>query len=126
MTRSTSRSASGPEIRYLKSGDTSMSAAASRIALYSMSCASAYTDEAQAHRPDQVRAPEPADEWRDIAPRRQWGPQRADQVGGGQAPREERDERHDHADRRQVAEPRGERPRRPRVERGEADPEDGV
>jgi len=47
ITRSTSAGASGPETRYLYRGETSISAAASRIALYSMSCASAYADEAQ-------------------------------------------------------------------------------
>ncbi len=41
MTRSMSRVESGPVTRYLYSGETSMSAAASRIALYSMSWASA-------------------------------------------------------------------------------------
>src|SRR6187397_2363215 len=37
------RGASGPETTYLYSGETSMTAAASRIALYSMSWKSAYT-----------------------------------------------------------------------------------
>ncbi len=37
------RGASGPETMYLYSGETSMTAAASRIALYSMSWKSAYT-----------------------------------------------------------------------------------
>jgi hypothetical protein len=41
MTRSTSRIASGPSTEYLYSGETSMRAAASRMALYSMSGASA-------------------------------------------------------------------------------------
>ena len=47
MTRSASAIASGPVTRYLYSGLTSMTAAASRIALYSMSWKSAYTEEAK-------------------------------------------------------------------------------
>src|SRR5437588_8664495 len=46
-TRSTIRAASRPETRYLYRGDTSISAAASRIALYSMSQESAYALAAQ-------------------------------------------------------------------------------
>src|SRR5665811_1853852 len=50
---STRRTASGPRSSYLKSGLTSMSAAASRIALYSITCESWYAPAAK--KPDQVR-----------------------------------------------------------------------